>query len=66
MPIRFPVPYWVNYIIERPDIPAQKEAAHYHPKTVQYGYNTMPDGEEIYYIPKPALGLRINREAFRE
>lgn len=36
----------------------------YDPKTLQYGYNTLPDGEEIYYIPNPALGLWINREKF--
>ena len=36
----------------------------YDPSTLQYGYNTMPDGEEIYYIPNPALGLWINREKF--
>ena len=39
-------------------------AARYNPATLQYGYNTMPDGEEIYYIPNPALGLWINREKF--
>ena len=36
----------------------------YNPETLQYGYNTMPDGEEIYYIPNPALGLWINKEKF--
>ena len=36
----------------------------YDPKKLQYGYNTLPDGEEIYYIPNPALGLWINREKF--
>ena len=36
----------------------------YNPETLQYGYNTLPDGEEIYYIPNPALGLWINREKF--
>ena len=39
-------------------------AARYNPETLKYGYNTMPDGEEIYYIPNPALGLWINREKF--
>ena len=29
----------------------------------KYGYNTV-DGEEIYFIPNPALGLWINREKF--
>ncbi len=39
-------------------------AARYNPEILQYGYNTMPDGEEIYYIPNPALGLWINKEKF--
>lgn len=36
----------------------------YNPETLQYGYNTLPDGEEIYFIPNPALGLWINKERF--
>ena len=36
----------------------------YNPETLQYGYNTLPDGEEVYYIPNPALGLWINKEKF--
>lgn len=36
----------------------------YNPETLQYGYNTLPDGEEIYFIPNPALGLWINKEKF--
>ena len=36
----------------------------YNPENLQYGYNTLPDGEEIYFIPNPALGLWINREKF--
>lgn len=35
----------------------------YQPEKLQYGYNQV-HGEEIYYIPNPALGLWINREAF--
>ena len=38
-------------------------AAKYDPKKLRYGYNTV-DGEEIYFIPNPALGLWINREKF--
>ena len=41
-------------------------ARRYDPNTLQYGYNTLPDGEEIYFIPNPALGLWINREKFEE
>ena len=35
----------------------------YDPEKLQYGYNTV-DGEEVYFIPNPALGLWINREKF--
>ena len=38
-------------------------AAKYDPTKLAYGYNTV-DGEEIYFIPNPALGLWINRERF--
>ncbi len=38
-------------------------AKKYDPAKLQYGYNEV-DGEEIYFIPNPALGLWINREAF--
>jgi len=41
-------------------------AARYNPATLQYGYNTMPDGEEIFFIPNPALGLWISRQRFPE
>ena len=36
----------------------------YNPETLKYGYNTLEDGEEIYYIPNPALGLWVNKEKF--
>ncbi len=39
-------------------------ASRYNPETLEYGYNIMPDGEEIYFIPNPALGLWINKEKF--
>ncbi|MBQ5995916.1 MAG: DUF2088 domain-containing protein [Clostridia bacterium] len=35
----------------------------YNPEKLSYGYNEV-DGEEIYFIPNPALGLWINRETF--
>ena len=46
-------------------IPADYDemAAKYNPKQLRYGYNTV-DGEQIYFIPNPALGLWINREKF--
>jgi len=39
-------------------------AAKYDPTKLKYGYNTV-DGEEIYFIPNPALGLWIDRERFK-
>ncbi len=36
----------------------------YNPEQLSYGYNTMPDGEEIYFIPNPALGLWIDKSRF--
>ena len=41
----------------------QEMAKKYDPEKLSYGYNTV-DGEEIYFIPNPALGLWINREKF--
>ena len=38
-------------------------AAKYDPAKLTYGYNVV-DGEEIYFIPNPALGLWINKEKF--
>jgi len=38
-------------------------AAKYDPAKLKYGYNVV-DGEEIYFIPNPALGLWIDRERF--
>ena len=38
-------------------------AKKYDPAKLSYSYNTV-DGEEVYYIPNPALGLWIDRERF--
>jgi len=40
-------------------------AKKYDPTRLKYGYNTV-DGEEIYFIPNPALGLWINKEKFND
>ena len=40
-------------------------AKKYDPDALQYGYNTV-DGEEVYFIPNPALGLWIDRERFEK
>ena len=36
----------------------------YDPAKLKNGYNTLPDGESIYYIPNPGLGLWIDGERF--
>jgi nickel-dependent lactate racemase len=36
----------------------------YDPNKLAYGWNTLPDGEVIFYIPNPALGLWIDRSKF--
>ncbi len=48
-------------------IPADYDemAKRYDPEKLSYGYNTLPDGEEVYFIPNPALGLWINKEKFQ-
>ncbi|MEN7973877.1 MAG: lactate racemase domain-containing protein, partial [Verrucomicrobiota bacterium] len=35
----------------------EKMAARYNPDELKDGFNTMPDGEEVFYISNPALGL---------
>ena len=40
-------------------------ARRYDPEKLRYGYNTV-DGEEIFFVPNPALGLWIDRQRFRE
>ncbi len=36
----------------------------YNPKTLSYGWNILEDGEEVYFIPNPALGLWIDKNRF--
>lgn len=38
--------------------------AKYDPESLKEGPNTMPDGEEIFYISNPALGLWAHRDRF--
>ena len=38
----------------------------YNPRTLKQGYNRMPDGEEIYYISNPAVGLWASRDRIIE
>jgi nickel-dependent lactate racemase len=38
----------------------------YDPEKLSCGWNTMPDGEEVYFVPNPALGLWIDKNRFAE
>jgi nickel-dependent lactate racemase len=38
--------------------------AKYNPEKLKEGHNTMPDGEEIFYISNPALGLWAFKDRF--
>ncbi len=39
--------------------------AQYNPEKLKDGFNILPDGEEIFYISNPALGLWAYRERFK-
>ena len=38
-------------------MPYDEAVRRYDPEGLTPGWNTLPDGEEIYFIPNPALGL---------
>jgi hypothetical protein len=44
-------------------MPLAEAVAKYDPKKLQLGFNTV-DGEEIYFVPNPALGLWADRARF--
>ena len=50
----------VNYQFADINLLQQK----YNPKILKDGFNTMHDGEEIFYISNPALGLWAYKERF--
>jgi nickel-dependent lactate racemase len=39
-------------------------SSRYNPAILKEGYNTLPDGEEIFYISNPAVGLWAHRDRF--
>jgi nickel-dependent lactate racemase len=45
-------------------VPYEEMVQRYNPEKLKDGFNTMPDGEEIFYISNPALGLWAYREKF--
>lgn len=38
----------------------------YNPESLSDGWNTLPDGEEIYYVSNPAVGLWAVPERFTD
>lgn len=42
-------------------LPYDEAIKRYDPRKLNPGWNTLPDGEEIYYIPNPALGLWMEK-----
>lgn len=47
-------------------IPYREAIEKYNPKNLKDGYNTLENGETIYYISNPALGLWALREHFEK
>jgi len=47
-------------------LPYREAAERYSPATMKDGWNVMPDGEEVYYISNPALGLWAHPDRFKE
>ena len=47
--------HWADY---------DKMVASYNPEVLRDGFNTLPNGEEIYYISNPVLGLWAFRDRF--
>jgi hypothetical protein len=40
--------------------------ARYNPEILSDGFNTLPDGERVFYISNPALGLWAYRGRFEQ
>lgn len=47
-------------------VPYDEMVKKYDPKKLKDGFNTMPDGEEVFYISNPALGLWAYKAKFTE
>lgn len=68
---RFKITYAVERITEREIANVGYEPAcygemarRYDPDALAFGWNTMDDGEEVFFIPNPALGLWIDQNKF--
>lgn len=45
-------------------MPLSEALKRYNPSVLKDGFNRLPDGEEIFYISNPALGLWVDRTRF--
>lgn len=45
-------------------MPYDEAIKRYDPEKLKDGYNTLPDGEEIYFVPNPALGLWADKNKY--
>ncbi len=45
-------------------MPFDEAVSKYNPRTLNNGWNTMPDGEEVFFIENPALGLWADKKKF--
>lgn len=68
---RFSITYCTAYLSEEEVMgvglsymPYEKAVKRYDPNELKNGCNTMPDGEEIFYISNPAIGLWVDRTKF--
>ncbi|MBR5459658.1 MAG: DUF2088 domain-containing protein [Clostridia bacterium] len=68
---RFKITYCTAHLTEKEVrdaafdyIPYEEAAKIYNPAVLKDGFNTLENGEEIYYISNPALGLWADRSKF--
>ena len=68
---RFTVTYCVKHLTREEVesvcfryMPYDEAVKRYNPETLQPGENILPDGEEIYFIPNPALGLWADKNKY--
>ncbi|MPN52806.1 hypothetical protein SDC9_200469 [bioreactor metagenome] len=68
---RFSITYCTRYLTEKEVrgacfdyIPYEEAIRMYDPEKLTDGYNTLENGERIYYISNPALGLWADRARF--
>ena len=47
-------------------VPYEEMAARYDPNSLKDGFNRLPDGEEVFFISNPALGLWAYRKKFEQ